>query len=64
MSERCLVKVAEASRRLGLAKSSLYRMAAQGLVPSYAAGPKLSGRRFDVEEVKEALRKAATPKQP
>jgi len=58
MSEQCLVNVAEAARRLGLAKSSLYRMAANGLVPSYAAGPKLSGRRFDVEEVRQALRQA------
>jgi len=60
MSEQCLVSADEAARQLGMAKSSLYRMASRGLIPSYAAGPKLTGRRFDVEEVRAALRQAAT----
>ncbi len=60
MSERCLVSVDAAARQLGMAKSSLYRLAARGHVPSYAAGPKLTGRRFDVSELREALRLAAT----
>ena len=57
MSEQCLVDAAEAARQLGIAKSSLYRMAATGVVPSYAVGPRLRGRRFDVQEVRAALRR-------
>lgn len=57
MSSQCLVSVDEAARQLGMAKSSLYRLARAGLVPSYAAGPRLSGIRFSISEVKEALRR-------
>jgi len=60
MNDRCLVNVAEAARQLGLAKSSLYRMAARGIVPSYAVGPKLSGRRFDVAELRSAMKRNIT----
>ena len=63
MSERFLVSVDEAARQLGMPKSSLYRLAACGHVPCYKAGPKLTGRRFDVSEIREALRLAATTKQ-
>lgn len=57
MSEQSLVGVEEAARQMGIAKSSLYRMAARGLVPCYAIGPKLSGVRFSIPELKEALRR-------
>jgi excisionase family DNA binding protein len=59
MSEQTLVDATELARRLGQAKSSIYRLAQANLIPSYAAGPKLRGRRFDVEEVKAALRRTA-----
>lgn len=64
MNEQSLVSVDEAAWQLGMAKSSLYRLAARGIIPVYAVGPKLTGRRFDVAEVKEALRHAATTKRP
>jgi hypothetical protein len=58
--ESVLVDAAETARCVKQAKSSIYRLAKLGLIPSYAAGPRLRGRRFDIAEVKEALRRAAT----
>lgn len=57
-SER-LVNAATVAAKLGQAKTSIYRMAAAGIIPSYACGPKLSGRRFDLAEVKAELRALA-----
>lgn len=57
--ENTLVDAATVAVKLGQAKSSIYRMAQTGLIPSYAAGPRLRGRRFDLLEVKEALRRLA-----
>ncbi len=54
-----LVDAATLATKLGQAKSSIYRLAQAGLIPSYAAGPRLRGRRFDIEEVKQALRALA-----
>lgn len=54
-----LVDAATVAAKLGQAKSSIYRMAQVGLIPSYAAGPRLRGRRFDLNEVREALRALA-----
>ncbi len=54
-----LVDAATAAAKLGQAKSSIYRMAQAGLIPSYAAGPRLRGRRFDLAEVREALKALA-----
>ncbi len=54
-----LVDAATVAQKLGQAKSSIYRMAQAGLIPSYAAGPRLRGRRFDVLEVREALKALA-----
>jgi len=42
---------------LGMTLGSLYRLAKAGHVPSYKVGPKLSGVRFDIEEVRQALRR-------
>ena len=53
------VTVAALAKEVGQARSSLYRMAKLGVIPSYSAGPRLNGLRFDVEEVRRALRKAA-----
>ena len=57
MSEEILVDIATAAPSLGMARSSLYRLCAAGLVPSYSAGPRLSGVRVCIAEVKAALRK-------
>lgn len=51
-----LVDAAIVAKALGQAKSSIYRLAKMNLIPSYAAGPRLRGRRFDIAEVREALR--------
>lgn len=56
MNEPCLVTATEAARQLGMARSSLYRLAARGLIGAYAAGPKLTGRRFDVQEIRAVLK--------
>jgi excisionase family DNA binding protein len=57
MSDDRLVSVHEAARRLGMSTSGLYRLARLGRVPCYAVGPKLTGIRFSVLELKEALRR-------
>jgi hypothetical protein len=54
-----LVDATELARQLGQAKSSIYRLHKRGLIPAYAAGPHLRGLRFDVNEVKAALRRPA-----
>ena len=62
MGTDTLVDAATVAARLGQAKSSIYKMAAQNLIPSYAAGPRLRGRRFDLVEVREALKALAQGK--
>jgi hypothetical protein len=59
MDTDILVDAATLAAKLGQAKSSVYRLAQAGIIPSYAAGPRLRGRRFDLAEVKEALRALA-----
>jgi hypothetical protein len=59
MNEGVLVSASTVARRLGQAKASIYKLAKMGHIPSYAAGPRLTGRRFDVEEVREVLRRVA-----
>lgn len=59
MNTDALVDAATAAAKLGQAKSSIYRLAQAGLIPSYAAGPKLRGRRFDLVEVRDALKALA-----
>jgi len=54
-----LIDAAELARRLGQAKSSIYRLHKRGLIPAYAAGQNLHGLRFDLNEVKAALRRPA-----
>jgi len=58
-----LVDAAELAKHLGQAKSSIYRLHKRGLIPAYAAGPNLHGLRFDLDEVKEALRRPIRPSQ-
>ena len=64
MGEPILVNAATCASKLGQAKTSIYRMAKAGLIPSYAAGPRLTGRRFDIAEVKAALRALAEKRVP
>lgn len=59
METHSLVDAAVLAEKLGMAKSSIYRLAQAGLIPSYAAGLRLSGRRFDLAEVKAALKTLA-----
>jgi hypothetical protein len=44
--------------------SSIYRMAARGLIPSVPYGPKLGGRRFSERAVRSALAKLHRPLRP
>lgn len=57
--ETKLVNARTVAAHLGQAASSVYRLAQAGLIPSYAAGPRLRGRRFDLAEVREALKALA-----
>ena len=52
-----LVKARVVSARLGMATSQVYRLARSGAIPSYCVGEKKSGIRFDLTEVKAALRR-------
>lgn len=56
-----LVKARVVSERLGMAASQVYRLARSGAIPSYMVGEKKGGVRFDLREVKEALRRPAHP---
>ncbi len=57
--DNALMDAATVAAKLGQAKSSIYRLAQAGLIPSYATGPRLRGRRFDLAEVREALKTLA-----
>jgi predicted DNA-binding transcriptional regulator AlpA len=52
-----LVKVRVVSEAMGMAPSQIYRLAKSGAIPSYQVGEKKSGVRFDLREVREALRR-------
>lgn len=54
-----LVKARVVGARLGMATSQVYRLARSGAIPSYCVGEKKSGVRFDLDEVKAALRRSA-----
>ena len=59
MNDRCLVSADRCSRALGITTGCLYRMAREGLVPSYRVGSRQHGVRFDLDEVLAALRRDA-----
>lgn len=61
--QNCLVDAATCARLVGMARSSLYRLAKAGRIPSYAAGPRLTGRRFDAAEVRQVLKDLARSQQ-
>lgn len=59
MEPHILVDAATVAAHLGQAKSSIYRLTRAGLIPSYAAGPRLRGRRYDLAEVRATLKALA-----
>jgi predicted DNA-binding transcriptional regulator AlpA len=59
MEHDSLVDADTLAKKLGQATSSIYRLAKSGAIPSFKAGPRDRGLRFDLQEVKEALRRPA-----
>ncbi len=57
MSDTELVDAGELNARKILKRSTAYKLARQGLIPSYLVGPKQTGVRFRVREVLEAIRR-------
>lgn len=57
MNDDGLVSADDAARALGMGVGSLYKLARAGKVPSYSVGPRLSGVRFSIPELKQALRR-------
>ncbi len=55
--EAKLVRARVVAKDIDAAISSVYRAAKTGKIPSYNVGPKKGGVRFDLEEVREALRR-------
>jgi excisionase family DNA binding protein len=58
METGMLVKARVVSEALGIALSTVFRLAAAGRIPSYSVGRR--GIRFDLEEVKAALRRSVS----
>ena len=54
-----LVVAKKAAKVVGMGIGSLYKLARAGKVPAYSAGPRLSGVRFSISELKAALRRRA-----
>ena len=59
MTQKKLVSASVLEMEVGLPKSTSYRLAKRALIPSYKVGPKMTGVRFIVAEVLEALRTPA-----
>ena len=57
MTVEMLVKASVVSQRLGMAQSQVYKLAKSGAIPSYCVGEKKTGIRFDLTEVRAALRR-------
>jgi hypothetical protein len=60
MSDEALLDAAAVGKRLGMSKHAIYKMAAAKIIPYVMCGVKLTGRRFDLAEVKAALRVPAS----
>lgn len=56
MNVQQLLSAAECASLLRISTGSLYKMAREGLVPCYRVGQQQRGLRFDVDEVREALK--------
>lgn len=52
-----LVRARVVSEAMGMAQSQVYRLAKSGQIPSYQVGEKKGGVRFDLQEVRQALRR-------
>jgi len=61
MDHATLVDAVAVSETLGMARSQVYRLAKQRVIPSYTVGARRGAVRFDLREVKEALRRPAEP---
>ncbi len=64
MEDNCLLTAEELGARLGVPKSSIYRMSAKNLIPSVPWGGKLGARRFLEGAVREALARQVQPPRP
>lgn len=52
-----LVSALRLAAKFNVSRSTIYRMADAGIIPSIRVGSKLGGRRFDEDAVREALEK-------
>lgn len=57
METEGLIDAATIAPKIDQAKSSVYRLAKLGLIPSYKAGPRQRGVRFKLSEVLQALKR-------
>ena len=64
MLEEGLVTASQLEKRNILRRTTAYKMARRGQIPSYAIGPKGRGIRFCVSEVLEALRRTISDEKP
>lgn len=55
-----LVTARVVSEAMGMAASQVYRLAKLKKIPSFLVGEKKGGVRFDLREVREALRRPAS----
>ena len=59
-----LVTARVVSKAMGMAQGQVYRLAKRGIhnggIPSYQVGEKRGGVRFDLREVREALRRSTS----
>lgn len=62
MNEERYLDAEELGARLGVGKSTIYRMHSKGLIPAIPVGAGLSGKRFSFAAVCEALAKVAPTK--
>ncbi len=64
MNEERFLDAEQLAERLGVAKSTVYKMLAKKLIPAISVGPALSCRRFSFSAVCEALGKVPTASRP
>ncbi len=62
MMDTALLSAEQLAERLGVSKSTIYKMLTRGLISAIPVGPSLSGRRFSFAAVYEALEKVPTKK--
>ncbi len=64
MGDERMVSADELSQRLGVSRSTIYKMSSKGFIPSISVGAKLSGRRFVERDVRAALTQHVQPPRP